>query len=656
MHVALASFVIMLLSVALIGAGMSMAATAPISPQAVARISENQRVPSVDVDFEGLSGMFGGETTSGLSEEEELWRDKYIYYHRAGKPDQCWPIPYANRTYNMLCYDGALTCCMALVFRDYTITIDSLYEEIVAKYGEAVATQWGHDMENGKKTIWPKTLMRYYAEERGLKWNIIEDGKDGKSAVQQMKEALLKGHPVVFGDGCYPMPFYADAEGTRTYLCLQGHTIMFYKYEDGIFWAKDTSVGPNVGGPKIAYREHGGKIDMESWAAKASHGYIGIIEYYVDETPSPKFPNIPRSMLYGDGDGKGGKTSQPSKTGTNGGGQPLSTQSEGTGAVAPAGTMSAEGVVDSSLAQETPDSVIAEACRQVPPSGGNNPGEWTSGVLSRLGVGVGSNMSPASLYDECCKVGTPCFGGTTETDPSFRSLAPGMVIAASHVKSENEAERVLGHCGIYVGNGTVMHDVGSVEEIPVEEFASRYGDVVPVGWGWAGGSPLDADGNASHAGSPSSEVSVASGNLPSIDVDGTSPIPPGYDVSDDAMRDAIAQAAGGIGVSGRGCVAHLMGAWSSSDSSTGVVGYLVEAEPGMTIGVNVFLGRDTHPVAVETRFLVIDGSTVYDVSSEEHLPVPASSGGGEIVIEGDFANMTPEEYLAPFLDPDTAIR
>lgn len=170
---------------------------------------------------------------------------------------------------------------MALVLHDYTISVDSLYNEIVDAYGYERATQGGHTVANGKRTMWPTTIIGYYEEKYGVRSRAIKNADD---ALEQVKEALLKGHPVVAGDG-RPMDFYKN-DGA-TYHCDGGHTIMFYKYENGIFYAKDR--GP---GPMVPYPEEGGAIDLRDWMAKNSRGYIGLIEFYMDEDPRPKYPDI----------------------------------------------------------------------------------------------------------------------------------------------------------------------------------------------------------------------------------------------------------------------------------------------------------------------------------------------------------------------------
>ena len=48
------------------------------------------------------------------------------------------------------------------------------------------------------------------------------------------------------------------------------------------------------------------------------------------------------------------------------------------------------------------------------------------------------------------------------------------------------AGRIYGHVGIYVGNGTVMDNVGFIRSIGVDEWIAYYGVTVTPRWGWIG--------------------------------------------------------------------------------------------------------------------------------------------------------------------------
>lgn len=605
-------------------------------------------VPAASVDYEGLSEIVAsldeGTPSSSFSKREQIFRDKYMYYPAGARPADCWPFPYANKHTNSLCYNGALTQCMALTYRDYTMTLDSIYDEIIDKMGEAAATKGGHEMDGGKRTIWPKTLMEYFAEEHGLKWNKIEEGTDGKTALQQIKDALLQDHVVVFGDGKWeptPMTFYEDDSGVRTRQCLNGHTIMFYKYEDDAFWAKDTGVGP-----KIRYPEHGGVIDMESFAAKTGDGYIGIFEFYTDEPQRPKFPNIPDSMLYDETDSQSQQASSRSAVVARPTIRFDSEPSPGFSLASESITVGSLGSPFSSLGgspsadgRDDRDEVVRQACLGTSPVAGEVPGGWVVRALRSCGWDVPDDVTPTELYARCC---------TTDSlaDPVLSSLEPGMVVASPQVASDDPSERVLGHCGVYVGGGTVVHERGGVvEEVPVGEFMGTYGGVVAVGWG----SPGQVDWSERAIASEDASTSVA--------VVGSSPVSAGIGISEDDIRSAISQAASMMPVVG-GATATLVGSWASDDGSVGVLGYRLTSDGAETSsGVTVVLPRGKAPVAMESRLVVADAATAYDTADGEYVPMLSAQGGGTAAdaFVGDFDYMTPEEYLTPFLDPETAI-
>lgn len=81
------------------------------------------------------------------------------------------------------------------------------------------------------------SFLRYMEEEYGIHHKYV-----GHLSAEKVKEMLAEGHIVELGVGCegYEGLPYCKAEGVEP-RCHQGHTIMFYKYEDGIFWAKDSA-------------------------------------------------------------------------------------------------------------------------------------------------------------------------------------------------------------------------------------------------------------------------------------------------------------------------------------------------------------------------------------------------------------------------------
>jgi cell wall-associated NlpC family hydrolase len=61
-----------------------------------------------------------------------------------------------------------------------------------------------------------------------------------------------------------------------------------------------------------------------------------------------------------------------------------------------------------------------------------------------------------------------------------------MIIAVSS-HNLDAAGRIYGHVGIYVGNGTVMDNIGYIRSTSVDSWISTFSGVVPARWGWLGG-------------------------------------------------------------------------------------------------------------------------------------------------------------------------
>ena len=64
-----------------------------------------------------------------------------------------------------------------------------------------------------------------------------------------------------------------------------------------------------------------------------------------------------------------------------------------------------------------------------------------------------------------------------------------MIVAVS-THPHTAAGRIYGHVGIYIGDGVVMDNIGSIRSISLDEWVSYYGATVPARWGWAGGMVL----------------------------------------------------------------------------------------------------------------------------------------------------------------------
>ena len=116
---------------------------------------------------------------------------------------------------------------------------------------------------------------------------------------------------------------------------------------------------------------------------------------------------------------------------------------------------------------------VLSACRAVPSPGNGLCAMWVSRVFASAGFGyVGGNAN--DMYNRYC------------TSSDRGALKPGMIIA-SPTHPHTSAGRIYGHVGIYVGNGTVMDNVGFIRSIGVDEWIAYYGVTVTPRWGWIGG-------------------------------------------------------------------------------------------------------------------------------------------------------------------------
>ena len=114
---------------------------------------------------------------------------------------------------------------------------------------------------------------------------------------------------------------------------------------------------------------------------------------------------------------------------------------------------------------------IVAACHRVGSPGGGLCAMWVSQVYSAAGLGYpGGNAN--NMYWNFC------------TSSNKADLEPGMIIAVS-THPHTSAGRTYGHVGIYVGNGTVMDNVGYIRTIALDSWISYYSASVTPRWGWA---------------------------------------------------------------------------------------------------------------------------------------------------------------------------
>ena len=101
---------------------------------------------------------------------------------------------------------------------------------------------------------------------------------------------------------------------------------------------------------------------------------------------------------------------------------------------------------------------------------------WVSQVFSAAGYGYPSGNAN-DMYASYCN-------SSNKSD-----LKPGMVIAVpSHPGTR--AGRIYGHIGIYIGNGIVRHNIGSISEQSLDSWIAFYGKTNTPRWGWCMGKSL----------------------------------------------------------------------------------------------------------------------------------------------------------------------
>ena len=135
------------------------------------------------------------------------------------------------------------------------------------------------------------------------------------------------------------------------------------------------------------------------------------------------------------------------------------------------GSSSSSGSHGSSGSASSKGQAIVNACYRVGSPGSGLCAMWVSQVYSAAGCGYpGGNAN--NMYWNYC------------TSSNKGDLQPGMIIAVS-TWTGTSAGRVYGHVGIYIGNGMVMHNVGSIQTVGLDTWINTYGTTVTPRWGWA---------------------------------------------------------------------------------------------------------------------------------------------------------------------------
>ncbi|EHF01263.1 hypothetical protein HMPREF1008_01743 [Olsenella sp. oral taxon 809 str. F0356] len=128
------------------------------------------------------------------------------------------------------------------------------------------------------------------------------------------------------------------------------------------------------------------------------------------------------------------------------------------------GSLGADGATTGSQAR------VLAACQSTPSPGAGLCAMWVSQVFSNAGYAyAGGNAN--DMYNAWC------------TSSNLGQLKPGMIVAVSS-HPHTSAGRIYGHIGIYVGNGTIMDNVGYVRTGSLSEWISYYGGTVTPRWGW----------------------------------------------------------------------------------------------------------------------------------------------------------------------------
>ena len=135
------------------------------------------------------------------------------------------------------------------------------------------------------------------------------------------------------------------------------------------------------------------------------------------------------------------------------------------------GRPSAGGVITGS----GPLSKVISACYSTPSPGTGLCAAWITNVYSRAGIGSFYGNADDMYYAWC------------GTSPS--NIKPGMIIAVNCSPS-SPAGRIYGHIGIYVGNGTVMDNIGYIRSTSLSYWVSYYSALATPLCGWIGGIAL----------------------------------------------------------------------------------------------------------------------------------------------------------------------
>lgn len=114
---------------------------------------------------------------------------------------------------------------------------------------------------------------------------------------------------------------------------------------------------------------------------------------------------------------------------------------------------------------------IADACKTTPSAGSGYCAAWITYVYMNASAGHPTGNAN-DMYASYCKY----------TDRS--QLLVGMLVAVATVGGGTAAGQRYGHVGIYVGDGKIMDNIGSIRTISVDDWIRIYGKSCTPKWGF----------------------------------------------------------------------------------------------------------------------------------------------------------------------------
>ncbi|MDY2776963.1 MAG: phage tail tip lysozyme [Collinsella sp.] len=115
---------------------------------------------------------------------------------------------------------------------------------------------------------------------------------------------------------------------------------------------------------------------------------------------------------------------------------------------------------------------VVDAARTTPSPGAGLCAWWVTDVYSRAGAGHPTGNA-CDMYWRYC----------TSSDRS--QLKVGMIIAVP-THPHTSFGKTYGHVGIYVGDGKVMHNAGTIDVMDLDKWIGYYGQTSTPKWGWGG--------------------------------------------------------------------------------------------------------------------------------------------------------------------------